>query len=255
MDRIHGKCHVRRIKTYIRNMNMSLLLIPRAHEHNAAQLLFFWWVSYSEHLNCRIIFNVVIENKQCLHLCKQSTCKVADEYDSWFNLSLISKRGCVKCAWLNHECWVKKWLHCVMGSQLCKWSLFDASIHSRRSMQILIWTGLTPGRRSQPRHLVPHSPIMKRRLQSDHELTTKREWCEIEEPVVQKVIDVSISSEWAEIREQSVTLVFSRVKQTYMFCCTVQACALIGFDSFTSLLATHQPLFCQAKKEISKWQI
>lgn len=128
----------------------------------------------------------MIENKQCLHLCKQSTCKVADEYDSWFNLSLISKRGYVKCPWLNHECLVKKWLHCVMGSQLCKWSLFDAWFHSRRSMQIPIWTGLTPGRRSQPRHLVPHTPIMKRRLQSDHELTTKREWCETEEPVVLK---------------------------------------------------------------------
>lgn len=51
---------------------------------------------------------------------------------------------------------------------------------------------------------------------------------------------MSISSESAEIRELSVTLVFSRVKQTDMFCCGVQASALIGFDSFTSLLATHQ---------------
>ncbi len=146
----------------IMNMNMSLLLIPRTHEHNAAQLLFFWWVSYSEHLNCRIIFSVVIENKQCLHLCKQSTCKVANEYDSWFNLSLISERGCVKCAWLNHECWVKSgcnvwWaVSCVNGAYLmlrcthgvCRfsfgqaWLLADAANQDTSNHTPPLWRGV-----------------------------------------------------------------------------------------------------------------
>jgi len=205
---------------------MSLFLIPRAHKHNEAQLLFFWWISYSQHLNCRINFSVVIANEQCLHLCKQSTCKVADEYDSWFNLSVISERGCVCEVWLDsswsgHTVW--RAVSCVNGAYLmlgfthrggvCRFSSGPAWLLAKAANQ-----------------------------DTSYHTHTHPLWGEICSQITssqQRVNDMKLESQlykkslmW-ENRRRCCTCCVESVhdkNQTYKFCC---ACALIGFDSAT----------------------
>lgn len=213
----------------------KLLLIPRAGQHfcsfDESPALGIWIVES--------IFIVTIENKQCVHLRKQSTCKVADEYDRWFNLSL----GLVKCAWLAHEWLVKMSLLYAMGSQLCKWGLFDAWVHSQREYADCHLDGPTQPTKT-PRTIHPYYDgafAVGSRTQNKERMM----WGQLNK-----------KSLMAQNEQKSSPFSKDDNKNRTHF--TVQACALMGFDRCTWTLFTHcqfvsvEPLFHEGKREHSK---
>lgn len=114
---------------------MSQSQLPRAHETQcgAASVLLMSrsiWIVESISASRTGVNNVSIcVNKA--HV-KQQMNMTADLTLVWsIRGGLGGGGGRVKCVWLNHECWVKSG-YTVIGSQLCKWSLFDAWIHSQR---------------------------------------------------------------------------------------------------------------------------